>query len=510
MPNLPRILHIPDAGSSLHPSASRQPETRATSEEPPRKKQDRRQTGCDFPNAATMINQVKADTGRILHILEKPRLEEKQQTVPYDEELLRAARSVDALKTASGQYLVSDESKGIIYCSVCAPEKPTSTKTGHALAGTFGYNFGLGSKFSVQEKLPTEFRLMKSSVGTHLKSAAHVKRVEDDVKRRETKEAREKTTVKADMNVLRTAYHVMKESGSGESFSKWILTQRNNGADMGNINHSKALMPAARLAFHDVIIKKLKEYVATQPCLSVLVDKVTINRRTVDITAVLVVVPEAPTSHLLQSFVVRAPVVKQHDGDALAKEIQETLATIGVTSTEKVAAIAADGQYHRLGVPEKLLKGMRAEEGQVNKGPISVAAIWDSAHLMNLADSDARKACPWVQETTKVISDISKRFMYGKGLEELAGMGKKMGVKVRRLKLWSGTRFAPHAATVLQAFIHNWEVMVAVLGERFQTETRKEYAEEILADLRKLKGWSKFFVSITLFVYLKEVWFASL
>ena len=464
----------------------RQLETPSASDEPPRKKPDRRQTGCDASNAATVIDQVKTDTSRILHILEKPRVEDKKQNVPYDDELLRAARSVDALKAASGQYLVADESKGMLYCSVCATEK--NAKTGHAVAGTFRYDFSLGSKFSVQEKLPTQFRLMKSSVGTHLKSSAHMKRVEEDVQRRELKEAKELGAAKADLNVLRTAYHVMKESGSGESFSKWIVTQSKNGADMGSLNHSRALMPAARVAFHDVIIRKLKDHVAKQPCLSVLVDKVTVNRRTVDVTAILVVVPEAPADHLLQSFVVAAPIVKHHDGDALAKEIQETLSTIGVTSTEKLAAIAADGQYHRLSVPEKLLKNMRASDGEHSRGPISVAAIWDSAHLMNLADSDARKKCPWVQETTKTISEISKRFMYGKGLEELTDMGKKMGVKARRLKLWSGTRFAPHAATVLQAFLHNWELMVAVLKERLQEETRKEYASEILVDLKKLKG----------------------
>ena len=82
--------------------------------------------------------------------------------------------------------------------------------------------------------------------------------------------------------------------------------------------------------------------------------------------------------------------------------------------------------------------------------------------------------------------------MYGKGLEELADMGKKMGVNPRRLKLWSGTKFAPHAATVLQAFLYNWKLMVAALGERLRTKTRSEYAEEILPDLRKLNDWSVF------------------
>ena len=172
----------------------------------------------------------------------------------------------------------------------------------------------------------------------------------------------------------------------------------------------------------------------------------------------------------------------------LFPEIQETLSNEEVASTEKSAAIAADRQYHRLKVPEKLLTNMRSEDGQRSEGHADVAAVWDNAHLMNLADSDARKVCQWVQETTKVITEISKRFMFGKGLEELLDMGKKMGVKARRLKLWSETRFVPQAATVLQAFLHNWEVIMAVLSEGLQVERRKGYAEEQLTDLKKLKG----------------------
>ena len=164
-------------------------------------------------------------------------------------------------------------------------------------------------------------------------------------------------------DVRKILYHVIKESGSGESFAKWIVIQSKNAADMGNINHSKALMPTARDVFHDVLIGMLRKHIATQPCLSILVDKVTANRRTVDVTVILTMVaPGAPASHILQSYVLGAPVVKEHAGDALSREIQETLSNEGVGSTEKSAAIAADRQYHRLKVPEKLLTNMRSED----------------------------------------------------------------------------------------------------------------------------------------------------
>ena len=465
-----------------------EPTIRPTPREPPSKKPRRSEDG--EADTASMFRQVKADTGRILHILEKPREEARKQKVPFNEDLLRAARSVEALQHASGQHLVTDEGRNLLYCSVCAAENKDQEVTGGRVqSGMFRYDFGQKTSFSNSENLPTSFRLMKLAVTRHLKSAAHLMKAENNAKQAEANKAREKRAMTAEMNVLRTAYLLIKESGSGESFSNRILCHSICGTDVGNINHSKKLLPQARQAFCDVIIKKVKDHVASQPCVSVLADKVTINRRTVDVVAILTVVPGAPSSSIIQSYVVAAPVVKLHDGAGLAKEIQEALATIGITETDQLAAVAADGQYHRLGVPEKLLNLMRSEGGQQRAvGPACVAAIWDNAHLMNLAEADARKEHLWVQETVKSITEISKRFTYGKGLEELIDMGKTMGIKTKRPKLWSGTRFAPHAATVLSAFLHNWEPMEALLRERLQIEPRREYAAEILGDLQKLKG----------------------
>ena len=37
-----------------------------------------------------------------------------------------------------------------------------------------------------------------------------------------------------------------------------------NRTNVGNINHSRKLLPQARQAFYDVIIRKLKDHVASQ------------------------------------------------------------------------------------------------------------------------------------------------------------------------------------------------------------------------------------------------------
>ncbi|KAF0292540.1 hypothetical protein FJT64_009481 [Amphibalanus amphitrite] len=286
----------------------------------------------------------------------------------------------------------------------------------------------------------------------------------------QTRDARREEAGAVAMRVLRTTYHVLKKSHSQSELEELIVLQHRNGLDMGNINHSKKVMVTARDVFADVIKSMLTEHVSAQPCVSLLADKVTICRRTVDITAVMTVVPGAPPGEMLQSYVIGAPVVKGHDGESLAEELQGTLAAIGVTSTEKLAAISTDGQYHHGRVPEKLLKNIRKDDPRAPPAPVCVPAVWDGAHLLNLAEADARKdpASLWVDGVIEKITSITKHFSVGKGLEELLEAGEKIGIKVLRPNMCSETRFSPHAANVIRVFIHNTRPMVAALKDRLK------------------------------------------
>ena len=90
-------------------------------------------------------------------------------------------------------------------------------------------------------------------------------------------------------------------------------------------------MAPARSAFSEEVIDKVKEQqVEEQPCVSVLPDQVTVARHTVDITAVLMLMPDAEPKEIFQSFVVGATIVKQHDGDGHAAEMGDTLKRVGV------------------------------------------------------------------------------------------------------------------------------------------------------------------------------------
>ena len=89
-------------------------------------------------------------------------------------------------------------------------------------------------------------------------------------------------------------------------------------------------------------------------------------------------------------------------------------------------------------------------------------AVWDGAHILNLVEEDARKTCKVVQDTVQLITSVTKRHMYGKGFEALMSCEESS----LRPKLWSDTRFAPHASRVIQTFIANEAAMTRLLSEQ--------------------------------------------
>ena len=97
----------------------------------------------------------------------------------------------------------------------------------------------------------------------------------------------------------------------------------------------------------------MARHVQETPCVSWIADKVTVNGRTLDITGLITLVPEAPASDLIQSVVIGAPVVREHDGTSLADE-WKTAKTVGITDVQKLADICNDGHYHRLSVTTQL------------------------------------------------------------------------------------------------------------------------------------------------------------
>ena len=64
------------------------------------------------------------------------------------------------------------------------------------------------------------------------------------------------------------------------------------------------------------------------------------------------IVPAAPAGQLIQTYVVGAPVIINHNGKSMAEQWRDTVTSVGVKDAEQLSAVCTDGQYLHNHVPE--------------------------------------------------------------------------------------------------------------------------------------------------------------
>lgn len=443
--------------------------------------------------------EVKGNQQRMLQLLQSGynktsvSVDRTSSTAACNYAMLVCARDIDAMIEATDDQLYI-AATNVLACRTCLPDVSTSTQdTSQNVPGRFSYNMSVGTSFSKPEQLPREFVSLKNVIRQHFSGGMHTRKAEAKMKEQQDLQARLKAAGTISTRVLRTAYVVLKKSHSREQFEDLLVLQHENGLNVGDLCHSGSQMTRFRDAFGTAVLDSVRRHVEQAPCVSWVADKVTLNGRTIDITAVITIFPEADDNEMIQSVVVGAPIVTQHDGSSLAREWVQTAERIGITDTKKVAAICTDGQYHHQQVPAKFLSELAAVHPDIAQRsvPPAVPYVWDGSHLSNLADGATRQQaeCAWVDATVEVISRITKRFAMGKARERLRTISEQNDSPLRGLQLWSETRFAPHAASVLNNFLDNMRAMAAAMGEMLDAPSTKTSAiPDLEADLRLLTG----------------------
>ena len=403
--------------------------------------------------------------------------------------LFRSGRSIAHLEVATKGQLVSVPGSNALYCKICVKQFQSAIHAveGFKTAGVYKYDFSLGSQFDHPDSLPQQFRNLRSRVRDHFESDAHKKEQEVHEKAAVLAEGRFNKNQCAAARCIRTGYYVLKKSLPFMAYEDLVVLQseQKNGLFMGDLNHSEKFMATLRTQIHTVLKGTISRLIASQPCVALMVDKVTLWKRSVDITAIVTALPVASDegTQAMQSFVIGAPVVADASGEALSDELVGTLASVGITRPDQLASICTDGAYFHCGVPEKLVGKLTG--GDPGTKP-AVPAVWDHAHLLNLAEEDAKKApgCKWVKETIAAMSSITKRFMRGKAFEALMKCGQKRGETLLHPKLWCDTRFAQHASSTMKTFLKNAGAMRETL-ERTAMGDDDGTSED---QLRHLKG----------------------
>ena len=411
-----------------------------------------------------------------------------QPTIASAELVFRSGRSIAELQSATEQHLVpTGDSKGV-FCDVCCTQDEAEAVLNSdqiiKKCGVFKYDMAAPEKqrFGPSDNLPSDFRSLKRAVTAHFQGSRHQKQSELVERRLEVTRRQAEEENKIARHVLRTGYFCLKRSLPHGLFEEILYLQRENGVNVGDTNHSAGFVRKLRNAIVDALLVKLRDFVQAQPCVALCADKVTIARRTVDVTAIMGVVADAPKDKMIQSLIIAAPVVVDHSGDGLAKELALSLRQVGVVHPDKLSAMCTDGQYHMNGVPSKLLSIMAASDPSREVSP-SVPALWDPAHLLELAHKDARGVHAWVSDTVCKMTSVTKRYTHGKGFEDLQeadGEGKSLCPRT-----WSDTRFAAHAAKSIGVFMHNEQRMRDLLADRTCQNLSDREAQE---DLHTLKG----------------------
>ena len=115
-----------------------------------------------------------------------------------------------------------------------------------------------------EEKLPREFRNLKSHIKQHFFSKRHLDKVEENRKEGEAKNYLVSRDQKAGKNLTRAAYCVIKSRNPEMQFEREVYLMYTAGGEVGNLNHSKHFIPKIRPHLASSV-RKLRNQHLTSP-----------------------------------------------------------------------------------------------------------------------------------------------------------------------------------------------------------------------------------------------------
>ena len=323
---------------------------------------------ADQKRDSEMISAIHQIVQRLLTTAAPPAETQEGKKDPTSEVLFRSGRSIAHLEVATNGQLVSVPESNALHCKVCVTEFESGLHAvdGCKTTGVFKYDFSLGSVFNNLDCLPQQFRNLRSRVRDHFSSDGHQKEEKSQENAAILARGRFNKNQCAAARCIRTGYYVLKNSLPFTSYEELVVLQseKKNGIYMGDLNHSEKYMATLRAQVHSVLRGALARMIATQPCVALMVDKVTLWKRSVDITAIVAAIPGTSNegTQVMQSFVIGAPVVADASGEALADELAGTLASVGITRSDQPASICSDGAILPLQSPGETIE--QAERGR--------------------------------------------------------------------------------------------------------------------------------------------------
>ena len=266
---------------------------------------------------------------------------------------------------------------------------------------------------------------------------------------------------------------------------------RQNVDNICDINHSriyakyldKAIYKTMKYDIQDNMNCLLDATQSKRPA-GLVMDKMTPNKRTGQIHALIIPIPENPlTKDLLVPLMLEVPPVHNHSAQGLAESAKEIFNDAGL-SDNQLEGSGWDGEYIKKGVKNKLIIILNISDMTDEEKTDWITEVWEPAHQIELTTKDARNMdiFEWLEDHIKIINDITTILNIGKGLEQSIEAAREVGEKLYILKTLSDTRFSAYFEKSIENFEKRIETTITALKKRAESKNKevKEKASNLL------------------------------
>ena len=205
-------------------------------------------------------------------------------------------------------------------------------------------------------------------------------------------------------------------------------------------------------------------------------DKVTLLRRSMQVTMMIVIVDGQLTPLYLES-----PLCKTElSGEELADNCIRVMESFGLSRSilqQQLVGCAVDGEYIHLTINKHLSRNIGISEEWLSMS-------WDCAHLLELAIHDVKKQRKflWLTAFIKICSMIMKKYSHGKQYEQLLETAESIEQDILQPKQFHTTRFVSSECRVYETMMRDWSTFYelheqdstvnALLGGDLSTRSR--------------------------------------
>ena len=387
------------------------------------------------------------------------------------------------------------------YCDICFD----GTKPDFAQQSNGAFTFDKIKALELNSEAAKQSRELlnfKKSIKRHLVTKSHTQKLEILKTKEKVDKERMTREYKVGMNVWRERYEGIRQSKSRVCFENDILRAKLNGCDVGDTNHSREFAKKIDVSTYHVMKDNIKRNMmkpldATErrrPA-GLMMDKMTPNRRTGQMHAVVIPVPENPLGQdFLKPMMLEVPSMPNLSANGLASTAKEIFNDAGFLD-DQLEGLGWDGEYVKKGVKNKILEILEVDMTMDEKADW-VTEVWEPAHQLELATKDVKAddLFSWFSDIIQVLNDVTSLLGIGKGLEQSMEASKLVGEKFFKLRSLSDTRFSAYFEGSIANFVKRIETTIAAL--RMRTESTDKKVKDKAADLLKKICNKKFFLLI--------------